>query len=258
MPSSIIIITTSVVLLLLSVCRQTSSWMLQQQQTKTRIVHPLPAPSITSSTSSSSIYSHATPGIFYQEDSDPADCPDEEECEINWDLMPGYNDNDDDEKEKEKVTVDEEKEETQSSSSSYSSTLYSSSSYSSYVRPVQPVKPRQGRSRPRSIEKSRVFLEMNWQIEECVVDADTLTDFCSDCAGSGYQWCNFCRGTRMISFIGNGNGDSDDSEFRTCLICRTDGHIDCSTCAGTGNISPWAATYDKQKEQGLYGTTQLF
>jgi len=243
MSSSAIIITTSVVILL-SVCRQTSSWMLQQQQTKTRIVHPLPAPSITSSTSTSSIYSHATPGIFYQENSDP-DCPDEEECEINWDLMPGYNDSDDDdEKEKEKVTVDEEKEETQSSSSSsYSS--YSSSSYSSYERPppLQPVK--------RSVEKSRVILEMNWQLEDCVVDAETCTDFCTDCAGSGQQWCKFCRGTRMISFIGNGNGNGDsdsDSEFRTCLICCTDGHIDCSTCAGTGNISPWAATYDKQKE----------
>jgi len=215
--------------------------MLQQQQTKTRIVHPLPAPSITSSTSTSSIYSHATPGIFYQENSDP-DCPDEEECEINWDLMPGYNDSDDDdEKEKEKVTVDEEKEETQSSSSSsYSS--YSSSSYSSYERPppLQPVK--------RSVEKSRVILEMNWQLEDCVVDAETCTDFCTDCAGSGQQWCKFCRGTRMISFIGNGNGNGDsDSEFHACLICRTDGHIDCSTCAGTGNISPWAAFYDKQK-----------
>jgi len=246
MPSSIIIITTSVVLLLLSVCRQTSSWMLQQQQyqTKTpRIVHPVRPPSMTSSTTSvtSSISSHATPGsIFYQEDSDPADCPDEEECEINWDLMPGYNDNDDDEKEKEKVTVVEEKEETQSSSS-YSSTSYSSASYSSYVRspPLQPVK--------RSIEKSRVILEMNWQLEECVVDAETCTDFCADCAGSGQQWCKFCRGTRMISFMGNG-GDSD-SEFRTCLLCRTDGRIDCSTCAGTGNISPWAATYDKQNGQ---------
>jgi len=214
--------------------------LLPQHQTKTRIVHPVQPPSITSSTtgSTSSMYSHATPGIFYQEDSDPADCPDEEECEINWDLMPGYNDNDDDEKEKEKVTVVEEKEETQSSSS-YSSTSYSSSSYSSYVRPppLQPVK--------RSIEKSRVIFEMNWQLEDCVVDADTCTDFCTDCAGSGHQWCNFCRGTRLISFLGQGDSDS---EFRTCLLCRTDGHIDCSTCKGTGNISPWAATYDKQKE----------
>jgi len=211
MSSSAIIITSAV--LLLSACRQTSSWMLvQRQQTKT--LHQLPI--------TTGIYSH-TPGIFFQDESD---CPDEEECEINWDLMPGYNDNDDDdegektsEQNKEKVTVVEE-EETQSSYS-----------YSSYVRP---------QVKPRSIEKSRVIFEMNWQIEDCVVDEDTCTDFCSECSGSGNQWCKFCRGTRMISF---GKG----GEFRTCLICSTDGKIECSACSGTGNISPWAATHDKQK-----------
>merc|ERR1711935_147040 len=76
----------------------------------------------------------------------------------------------------------------------------------------------------RSIEKSRMIYEMNWQIDDCIVDEDTCTDFCEECAGSGKQRCNFCRGTRIISF---GN------EFRTCLICDAEGKIKCSACSGT-------------------------
>merc|ERR1711935_514052 len=87
----------------------------------------------------------------------------------------------------------------------------------------------------RSVEKSRTIFEMNWQIENCIVDEDTCTDFCSDCAGSGKSFCKFCRGTKMIAF---------GSEFRPCILCA-DGRVDCATCAGTGAISPWAKIHDR-------------
>jgi len=58
----------------LSVCQQTSSWVIQvkrsSQLPKTRTLLP-------------TIYSY--PGIFYEEQSE---CPEEDECEIDWDLMP--------------------------------------------------------------------------------------------------------------------------------------------------------------------------
>ena len=87
----------------------------------------------------------------------------------------------------------------------------------------------------RSVDKSRTILEMNWQIEDCIVDEDSCTDFCSECAGSGKTWCKFCRGTGMIVF---------EKDFRPCLLCEK-GRVDCSTCAGTGKISSWAKTHDK-------------
>mmetsp|Transcript_17561 Transcript_17561/g.40457 ORF Transcript_17561/g.40457 Transcript_17561/m.40457 type:complete len:174 (-) Transcript_17561:293-814(-) len=90
------------------------------------------------------------------------------------------------------------------------------------------------RQMERTVEKSRTILEMNWQIENCVVDSDACTDFCTECAGSGKTWCKFCRGTGMIAF---GN------EFRSCMLCEN-GRVDCSACAGTGMISPWAKTHD--------------
>lgn len=56
-----------------------------------------PTSSTTRSTATSSrLSSQTTPGIFYDENSDPEEeCPDEDECEINWDLMPGYSETDD-------------------------------------------------------------------------------------------------------------------------------------------------------------------
>jgi len=165
---------------------------------------------------------YARPGIFFEDESE---CPEEDECEIDWGAMPGFEDDDDDKSEEEKSN--EKQEAVIEQLEEINEELDELEPQEAYVRQVE-----------RSLEKSRTIFEMNWEIENCIVDKDTCTDFCSDCAGSGKNWCKFCRGTRMISL---------GKDFRSCLLCSdtTDGRVDCSTCSGTGNISPWAKTHDK-------------
>lgn len=138
-------------------------------------------------------------------------CGDDEECEIDWDLMPGF---EEDEEEGGNALEDEDESDVD-------------------------MQPRQsfGSQAMESMEKGRVKLEMSWQIEECETDEDTCTDFCEDCAGSGKQPCRFCRGTGIVT-LGNG--------FRPCLICvdTMKGQENCSSCRGTGQIAPWASTME--------------
>ncbi len=132
-------------------------------------------------------------------------CPDEEECEIDWDLMPGFQEGADAVEVEDESDID----------------LQPRQNFSSHAGD--------------SPEKGRVRLEMNWQIDECETDTDSCSDFCPDCAGSGQQPCRFCRGTGIVSF---GN------QFRPCLICANAvvGQEACSSCRGTGKIAPWAST----------------
>ena len=160
------------------------------------------------------------PDIFFEDESD---CPDEEECEIDWGAMPGFEDDDNGEE----ITSDDK------DPTSAFQDWHLIGEETDELEPQEPYVPQL----ERSLDKSRTILEMNWQIENCEVDEDTCTDFCSECAGSGKSHCKFCRGTRLISF---GN------EFRPCKIC-VDGVVDCSACAGTGSISPWAKTHDGNK-----------
>jgi hypothetical protein len=129
-------------------------------------------------------------------------CPDEEECEIDWDRMPGF-------------MADEKEDESDVD--------------------LQP-RPTYGSLAEDSLDRGRVRLEMNWQIEECETDETSCTDFCLECAGSGRQPCRFCRGTGVVVF---------GKDFRSCLICSETmmiGQENCSGCRGTGRIAPWAST----------------
>ena len=81
------------IILLLGACRTTSSWMMMQQrsahqfQTKTKTTRSFQfAPTI-------AIISYPNNNIFNKEESEP-DCPDEDECEIDWGAMPGFEDDD--------------------------------------------------------------------------------------------------------------------------------------------------------------------
>ena len=198
-PTSIIVVS-----ILLGTCRKISSWILPNFSRVPKRIH----------TRSLAINSQS--GVFFDDESDP-DCPEEDECEIDWGAMPAFEDEDEGDENEEKETtnhvekhlIGDETDELEPQEA--------------YVRQVE-----------RSVDKSRTILEMNWQIENCIVDEDSCTDFCSECAGSGKTWCNFCRGTGMIVF---------GKEFRPCLLC-VEGRIDCSTCAGTGKISSWAKTHD--------------
>jgi hypothetical protein len=154
---------------------------------------------------------HAAPGPFFGP-VEEFECPEEEECEIDWDLMPSWEEED----------GGEDKEATEEA-------INDSINDSSF-----------GAQALQSLDKSRVKYEMNWQIEECQEDEDLCDDFCEVCAGGGKQACRFCRGTNMMAF-------ANDIGF--CLIC-TAGKEDCASCRGTGRIAPWAITMDEFLNNG--------
>jgi len=169
--------------------------------------------------------------IFYEVD--PDECPDEEECEINWDLMPGFSENEDNEDE-ETATIQKEAEAVYASQQ-----LTQQHTLGKYER--------------TTVTKSRMLLDMTWQIEQCEVEEEaeamatslsssssSCTDFCAECAGAGTHYCNFCRGTRTIAF---GNG-----EFRTCLICNNEGKMPCSSCQGSGHVATWIPELYQQQQ----------
>ena len=175
--------------------------------------------------------------------SDDPDCPEEEECEIDWSMMPGFGDDEDeDETEKEKGSPNAKAQNSDTSSASIKGTTtrtreleynYQDAEINEKLDELEPQEA-YVRQVKRSIEKSRTYMEMNWQIADCVVDKDTCIDPCSDCAGSGKVHCMFCRGTGTIAL-----GD----EFRFCILCK--GSLtDCKACAGTGSIASWAKTHD--------------
>lgn len=205
--------------ILLGTLKGGSSWILQRHSDLPHTWHFRRSLGVISS----------RPGIFFEDESD---CPDEEECEIDWSAMPGFgDDDDDDDKTKEDVPDKEEGQKTAAS------VVREGEEYHLIGDEMDELEPREVyvRKVERSVEKSRTIFEMNWQIENCEVDENSCSDFCSECAGSGKSRCLFCRGTKMIAF---------QDEFRPCLICSEKGQVDCSACSGTGSISPWAKTHD--------------
>lgn len=127
------------------------------------------------------------PSIFFGPEEE-FECPEEEECEIDWDKMPGFSD-------EENPNEDLQPQE-------------------SYIKQDQ------------SLEKSRVMFEMSWQVDECNADQDSCSDFCPDCAGSGKQRCKFCRGTGVVAY-GNEFRTCliCDHGFVSCPTCRGTGRI---------------------------------
>ena len=169
---------------------------------------------------------------------DEPDCPDEDECEIDWGAMPGFGDDDDEDDAKK----ESDQEATAAATTTTTATDLLHENRDLVGDETDELEPQDAYvcKVERSIDTSRKILEMNWQIENCAVDEDTCTDFCSDCSGSGKTSCKFCHGTRTISFFHHG---TNTHEQRSCLLCA-DGRVDCPTCAGTGAISPWAKTHD--------------
>ncbi|KAL3936139.1 MAG: hypothetical protein SGARI_002689, partial [Bacillariaceae sp.] len=168
------------------------------------------------------------------------ECPDEEECEIDWDRMP-FDDNDD--ANDTPSTAGSDNLQTSSggvsASTSDSNTNNLELSVEEYTNigdedPKDDLQPQSYEHQvANSLEKSRVFYEMSWQVQECEVEEDRCSDFCPDCAGSGRSFCKLCRGTRTIAF---------GSDFRTCIMCDEDGKTECASCRGSGQIAPWVKT----------------
>ena len=81
-------ISVIVVSILLGTCRRISSWILP-------ITSRLPK-----TINSRSVVINSQSDVFFDGDSDP-DCPDEDECEIDWGAMPGFEDDDEEDETKE-------------------------------------------------------------------------------------------------------------------------------------------------------------
>lgn len=153
-------------------------------------------------------------GVFFGPPEE-LECGEEEECEIDWDLMPSTDGDDDDDDE-----------ETDAASRNIKQVTTSIASLMG------------AQETPRLMNQAedvQVRLEVNWQIDECQTDPETACeDFCEDCSGSGKQACRFCRGTNVLAMNG---------EFLKCSICM-EGKEECNACSGTGFIAPWASTMD--------------
>jgi len=167
------------------------------------------------------------------------ECADEEECEIDWDSMPGMGGaNDDDENENENIEA--------------------------------PSPGQQEEAEAAGTESARVRLEMMWGLkeaeEDCLVDMPETcgSEPCEDCRGRGVVKCRFCNGSAVIGFMRQRPVELEEQEqsvvggreqqqrapqmqetpsFMSCTICR-EGHEVCTKCRGTGWIAGWATLSD--------------
>lgn len=149
------------------------------------------------------------------------DCPEEDECEIDWDQMPGFGDDDNDE------------ESGASEGTSTSNAAITTPALEETAAATVTSSPR--KQHPQPIQSQRVTLEMGWQVQECLVESSSCSEACSTCQGTGLSVCRFCHGKTFVKF---GN------DVRSCIICQEKGTEECHTCRGTGAISPWAKTLD--------------
>lgn len=190
------------------------------------------------------------------------DCASEEECEIDWDRMPGIGSEENGGGEprpeqpvpqnteasliREPILYNDFDTDVDTSFSSSSSfihnpimdTLQQQSSSSSLSLPQQPVDSDDDTLALDEWKRGLVSLEMNWQreksAEECNVDVPETCggELCQGCQGRGKIPCRFCRGTRYLKF-------DNVPDFMPCKICSQDGYEPCHFCHGSGYIAKW-------------------
>lgn len=171
------------------------------------------------------------------------ECPSEEECEINWDLMPDWEEetntntntktNHDDDNTNQNGEPSTPATTQASDMGTTSTTEMMNSSVARHQAQKQPTSPQTRAEQLQEMRGFQVRLEMNWQMDECEIHPlDSCQDFCMECAGSGKQPCHFCHGTTLLT-LGN--------NVANCRLCKS-GKIDCAACRGTGFIAPWATT----------------
>lgn len=164
-----------------------------------------------------------------------AECPSEEECEIDWDKMPGFAE---EEAENSQPVQDPQKQ-------------ASASLRSAAEPPAEPKSmPERKSSRqpsPTSVESSRLRLEMMWQLDEAVEDCEVERPEtcgsrpCEACRGRGVTPCRFCGGRQLLGFTRESNRHQGGSvsAFYACTICDH-GLEPCGACRGTGWVAEWA------------------
>jgi hypothetical protein len=181
-----------------------------------------------------------------EDDDYDEECPDEEECEIDWSKMP---------------SGDEEPEPAQASASSTSHGKQGNESTAKIQNDNDQIEENDDDDddgdehvpnplAPVHVRNLRLRMEMQWQMTEAAVECDVYnpptcgSDPCQDCNGQGFNECRFCRGTTVLWMRqppGGSEGDNnkDKSSFTTCNICQQ-GTETCRSCQGSGWVSGWA------------------
>lgn len=191
--------------------------------------------------------------------SDDGDCGDE--CDIDWDAMPSWDEDEDeeDDDEVEAVFYDDDDEE------AFLDLL-----------PPSPVK-------GPSVEQRRLHMEMQWQLEEatqeCQVEKPETcgSQECADCHGRGWNNCRFCHGTGILKLDKTASWANNEqqepttmagalasvsstrtaahkrfmlpSSFSVCKICAQ-GVESCRTCQGSGWVASWTQIPNQRNDNG--------
>lgn len=169
-------------------------------------------------------------------------CEDEDECDIDWDAMPGWIEETED-GEVEAVVYDTNKQEA-----------------------------------GPSVEQRRLHMEMQWQLDdakdECVVEQPETcgSEKCTDCHGRGWNDCRFCHGTAVLRLDKTARDMAQEaapqtmgealslgattarkhfilpSSFSACKICQQGVEM-CRTCQGSGWVAAWTQLPQQGSEQ---------
>eukprot|EP00523_Entomoneis_sp_CCMP467_P001131 CAMPEP_0168747438 /NCGR_PEP_ID=MMETSP0724-20121128/15658_1 /TAXON_ID=265536 /ORGANISM="Amphiprora sp., Strain CCMP467" /LENGTH=284 /DNA_ID=CAMNT_0008795231 /DNA_START=41 /DNA_END=895 /DNA_ORIENTATION=- len=211
--------------------------------------------------------SSSTPG-----DDEEDECDSEEECEIDWDNMPGF-DNDDDVPKKQQQ---------EALSSSAAATTTPILEYNDFENDLafplesetilsaapelttthvseQQAQPSASRKPPSNHNNNQKMnwkhglarMEMQWQMtesaKECDVDEPETcgSKQCEACHGSGHTSCRLCRGTHFIKL-------SADSDFFACKLCDENGQEICQACQGSGWVAEWTSMSPTVTHKGAF------
>jgi hypothetical protein len=210
-------------------------------------------------------------------DNDDEECPDEEECEIDWSKMPGMGDDE------EAPKVVQPPTETTKTSTTSSSTnemeqlrallerqfqlesaphdakadmqqlerYSSSSSLSPHDVQVPEASTKSTTTALTSttstvVDFGRRRLEMQWGLSAAADECDVYEPItcgghaCPSCAGQGSCPCRFCRGTGQLYLqLAATTTTSSRSPFVACSVCSAAGYEPCRPCQGSGWIADW-------------------
>lgn len=161
-------------------------------------------------------------------------CANEEECEIDWDNMPGFasSGGGDDNNNDTKAPPSSPSRTTTETTTSSSSALHEHKSQSQTT-----MTSAASSSSNNSIASMRQRLEMNWQLAEVAEECDVNRPVtcggspCRVCRTSGRMACRFCHGRMYNEQLGNAH----------CTVCDACGTEVCSNCRGSGWVADWTA-----------------
>jgi hypothetical protein len=165
-------------------------------------------------------------------------CAAEEECEIDWDNMPGFasTGGGDDTSDKNDTKVPPSSTTTETTASS-SPALHQPKSQTKTTMTSAASSLSSSNDNTSSIASMRQRLEMNWQLAEVAEECDVFKPVtcggspCRVCRTSGRMACRFCHGRMYNEQLGNAH----------CTVCDERGTEVCSNCRGSGWVADWTA-----------------